>query len=435
MEQQRLRMRYGLYALQSTLESGEVFHRCFIVLRDEYGMIVRFTRLQDYADVYDGKNAKPLTADPAKKLSCIVSMLNYILVDHGEQFQIRSIFDITKNMLEEFFTEYALEVLPDGTYRTAATIEKCIAVVTHFMWNLTRSFAGYMKVSAEELYETRTMKTSGSGKEAKTVPAFQIIYHAYEKPILRDMPVKVLELLIPLAFRYTRDIAFALCLQAFAGLRAGEVCNVRQETSPYGAGIRITEMNGSVRKIEIDLRREYCLRSDGVSVGGIKKERLQCVYPPFFTVFMRAYELHQSYLQDRRFEKQYCPMFVNGQGKAMTYEGYRQRFHKLICEYLRPLLLKNEDPELHLYGQLLCEHSLGLHTLRHWYTVQLVLMGENIAGIQYWRGDKNPASAFQYLQNKGDLNRELYDAGCRLADMLMNTEEYRYDGKDDSLSV
>jgi len=72
---------------------------------------------------------------------------------------------------------------------------------------------------------------------------------------------------------------------------------------------------------------------------------------------------------------------------------------------------------------LLYENRLGLHALRHWFSVQLVLNGEDIGQIQYWRGDKTPESAFLYLQNKGDLVRELEDAGDALSKMLMNCGE------------
>lgn len=114
-------------------------------------------------------------------------------------------------------------------------------------------------------------------------------------------------------------------------------------------------------------------------------------------------------------------MFVNQNGKAMSYENYRQRFKKLINAHLRPLLVKSSDPELRIYGQLLYENNLGTHAMRHWYTVQLVLRGEDIANIQFWRGDKNPESAFTYLQNKGELTRELKESNERLMEILLET--------------
>ena len=112
-------------------------------------------------------------------------------------------------------------------------------------------------------------------------------------------------------------------------------------------------------------------------------------------------------------------MFINSRGKAMRYQNYLDRFHELVEEHFRPELLKSSDPELSLYGQLLSTNTLGPHSLRHWYTVQLVLWGEGVAGIEYWRGDTNPQSALTYLRNKGDLNRELRMTNDAFADLFM----------------
>jgi hypothetical protein len=110
----------------------------------------------------------------------------------------------------------------------------------------------------------------------------------------------------------------------------------------------------------------------------------------------------------------------------MTYADYRSKFQRLITEYLRPALLDHEDPECRLYGQLLYERSLGLQALRHWYSVQLALMGEDIAGLQYWRGDSSPESALVYLQNKSDLVKELSLANDMLADFLVKEGDLLY---------
>lgn len=112
-------------------------------------------------------------------------------------------------------------------------------------------------------------------------------------------------------------------------------------------------------------------------------------------------------------------MFVDNNRMAMTYKTYARRFTTLVDNHFRPVLLECDDPECRIYGQLLYENNLTLHSLRHWYSVQLVLHGEDIAQIQYWRGDKNPESAFTYLQNKGDLVRELEEANNFLAEMLL----------------
>jgi len=46
--------------------------------------------------------------------------------------------------------------------------------------------------------------------------------------------------------------------------------------------------------------------------------------------------------------------------------------------------------------------------------------------LQFWRGDKDPQSAFLYLQNKGDLMRELSKSNEMLAAILM-AEGKRYE--------
>ena len=85
--------------------------------------------------------------------------------------------------------------------------------------------------------------------------------------------------------------------------------------------------------------------------------------------------------------------------------------------------MKSGDPELRLYGQKLCENTLTPHSLRHWFTVQLVLRGATISEVQHWRGDSNPQSAFEYLQDKGDLAKELKETDSRLLELLMKTGE------------
>ena len=420
MDPLELNQRYAVYSIRNTVENSLIYARSFIVIKNGYGVIVRFTHFQEYAGVYVNGTYRPLTSNPEAKLYYICDMLNYCLVDHGAHFGIRHVFSITKEMLAEYFDHYAMEQLSNGSHHSRQSVERCISTVTAFMAKLTSKYGGFMKLRKADLYTEKAVVLKKGKMVKRTVPAFQATGIEDHDGAFRDIPTKAVEMLLPMAFRYARDIAFGLCLQAFAGLRAGEVCNVRQETSPLGPGIRFVEVDGSVREISIDLRRELALRSDGAEVGEIKKERVQLVYPAFRGAFCRAYELHKEYLQGVEFEKEYAPMFVNSRGKAMSYESYRKKFKNLIDGHLRPALLASEDPELRIYGQLLCENSLGTHCLRHWFTVQLVLRGEDIGNIQYFRGDRNPETAFLYLQNKGDLNRELKESNEKLIQFLMD---------------
>lgn len=423
----RVLYRYAVFEHKLVFEEGNAYTRSFIVLKNQYDVIVHFTSFHNYIDAYAKGICIPLASDAKAKMHYVCMMLNYIFIYSHDTFGIGHVFHIEKWMLDEFFQDYALEKQSNGSYRSRQSIEKCIFTVTGFFRKLIREFGGYMKITSNELYIEKTIFTRQGKRQKKLSSNFKVRMMKTESTIFRDIPTKAFQVLINQAFTQMPEIAFAICISAFAGLRPGEVCNVRQEGSPLGSGLEITFFNGTVKSVEIDLRVEYRLRSDGVRVGGIKKERRQRVYPAFLPAFCKAYEFHKSLIYDKG-EKEYCPMFMGSYGKAMTYFNYRSKFQRLITEYVRPALLRHTDPECRLYGQLLYEHRLGPQACRHWFTVQLVLMGETVAGLQYWRGDSNPESALTYLQNKGDLVKELSAANDLLAEFMVGEGGGFYDG-------
>jgi len=414
----RSRYRYAVYERKLIRDGTMAYSRSFIVLKNQYGVIVHFTDFHKYTVTYDGTVYRPIASDAREKLVYVCDMLNYLMVDRYETTGVSHVFQINRDMLEMFFRDYALETLPNGTHRSRQSIEKCVLSVTMFFRKLCRKYGGYMETTIDQLYDESSLHGDRSRKRKKSAPNFQVWGIPENKRIFRDIPTKVFALLLNQAFKHTPEIAFAVCVQAFAGLRPGEAMNLRQANSPLGAGVTITIIDGIAKSVEFDLTREYVLRSDGIVCGKIKKERRQKVYPAFLPAFTAAYERHQKYLRSKNFETAYCPIFVNSRGKAMTYADYHWQFKRLVEDYLRPTLLEHEDAECRLYGQLLYENALGSHSLRHWFSVALVLMGEDIAQLQYWRGDSNPESALSYLQNKGELMRELSAANESFAEIL-----------------
>jgi integrase len=412
--------RYGLYFRKLTAPGGAVYTRPIIVLRNRFGDIVRFTRLHSFAEPFSGSVSAPLTSSSNEKLYHVCAMLNYILIEQYDRFGIDHIFHVNWEAINTFFHIYAYEQSVNGKFRSRETIERCVNNVADFFRRLKSKHGGYVLLEIDELFTEKTGFNRHGQQITKQVPLFQVKHIPHYTETFRELPTKAFKILLNLAFRYAPDIALAICLQAFAGLRAGEVCNVRQECSPVGSGIILTRTGDGLRKVEIDLTRELPMRSDGVFVGKIKRERKQCIYPAFLQAFNTAYGYHRAWLSCKDFEADYCPMFVNSKGLALTYKNYSLRFENLITSHFRKALLGDEDPMMRIYGQLLYENKLGTHALRHWYSVQLVLRGEGIAQIQYWRGDKSPESAFAYLQNKGDLISELEYSGGQLIDLLMD---------------
>ena len=419
----RKKYRYSLYNHKLIANNGEVYERHFIVIKNKFGIIVHFTKLHNYVGVYDDKVFAPLTSDAETKLRYVCMMLNYVLATNYDKFHIDHIFKISKESLGCFFRDYAQEMLANGEYRSQQSVEKCVYAVAMFFRKLRHKFGGHMLLHESDFITETTVFDKRGRQRVKKIPAFQVKGFPKQKNIFRELPTKAFQLLLSLAFRYSPDIVFAICLQAFAGLRAGEVMSVRQEGSPLGNGLIFTYFEGEVRKIEIDLTKELPLRSDGVICAKIKKERRQCVYPPFLNAFYQAYKHHKHFLSGKKFEAEYCPMFINTKGLAMTYDDYSRRFTSLIENHFRSELLESDNLECRIYGQLLYENKLSSHVLRHWFSVQLVLCGEDIAQIQYWRGDKSPESALNYLQNKGDLVKELETANDLFAGIITTLGE------------
>jgi len=413
----RAHYHYAVYEHRLIYDATRAYTRAFIVLKNQYDVIVHFTGLHKYVDAYTKGICVPMTSDGKAKMHYVCAMLNYVLIDNHDKLHVEHIFNIDKKMLEAFFQDFALAKRRDGGVKGHQAIEKCVFAVTAFFRKLCRNYEGYMKISSKDLYNEKIVFSKRGKAKKKLTPNFTVRTTPTIKTTLRDIPTKVFQVIVNQAFSHAPEIVFAICLQAFAGLRPGEICNVRQESSPLGPGITITIVSGVVKRVEIDLTARYSLRSDGVRCGGIKRIRHQQVYHAFIPAFCKAYEHHKNLLSDN-YETDYAPMFVGKQGKAMTYPNYRNKFQALITKHVRPELLKSDDPECRLYGQLLYENKLSPHAMRHWFSVQLALMGEDIAGMQFWRGDTSPESAFVYLQNKGDLIKELSAANEMLADFL-----------------
>ena len=140
------RLRYAVYSVRNALQDGLIYSRAFIVVKNGYNVITRFTRLQEYAGIYVHGTYKPITSTPETKLHFICHFLNYALVEHGSELGLRHVFGITKPVLEQFFSHYALEKQPDGSYRSQESVERCISTVTDFMSRLCSRFNGYARI-------------------------------------------------------------------------------------------------------------------------------------------------------------------------------------------------------------------------------------------------------------------------------------------------
>lgn len=409
---------FSVYDHKLVIQDSRLIIIKLIVIRNNKE-IVRFTRLHKYISIGKTKASVRIDSNSGNKGYFICQMLNYIFIDHINKYKISRIQDISREHLEDFMYDYSMKHEHDLKYPTEKTVNACVYAIIDFMENYLKVH-DYKRWKQHEFYDIVTYYNKKKHRhEEKKVPSFRVVYNGKNKTIFRDMPNSVFNLILSYAATYYREIFFMMALSAFTGMRPSEVCNVRQETSPLGKGIFIYKRENKIEKVKIDINEEKQLRSDLVSVGGIKKGRWQEVYPKFYSSFIKSYELHKEYLSQQKFEGEFCPMFVDSHGMAMTYDNYYRIFRNMIDE-LKPILANNPDQEISTYGHMLLQNNISPHIFRHWFSVKLVLYGEDVAGLQHWRGDKSPLSAINYLKNKGELAKQLAYTNEAMFDFMLD---------------
>lgn len=423
---------FGIYELRCLADNGEQVLRYFIVIKDENGLIWKWTRLAQYADTRTGV-VSSITRSNYKKVRYVTQMLNYFFCGPDTSHRIRRFSQITHEKMSDYFEHYAKTPSErTGRYRTQLQVSECILICTQFVDNLLKDG---VKLAAkkkelwkkEEKLERQGGQIHSYQKKTTTIPNFHVTCFSEDKqPIFRDIPNQVLQRMFQLAFRYMPHLVMPMALGTFAGLRPGECCQVQQE---FVGGFQCQYVAGRLHAVTFDLTRIRQLRSDGICTGSIKRRRKQKVYPGFLEAFQRILQFQKRYLEQVGFEPEFAPLVVNSRGVAMTTAAYSSAFQKLVEVYLRPSLLQDEDPYMQQYGQMLLENKLGPHALRHWFSVALVLDGVNATLLQYYRGDRDIESSYVYVTNKSELVKQYQKTTAGMVDEILKEGVY-YAGKE-----
>lgn len=398
-------LRFSVYDHKLVYDEDHLLNRQLIVLKDEYGNIVGWTNFHKYARGGKKSLAKSLYAGPNKRCTMACLFLNYVFFD---KYHIKKLTDVKANMVKDFLNDYGLCNLPgdnERTHRGKETVNLCISQIIDFL-DLMIQDNPQCKMKIDDLYRKEKVfsKTKKKYFERK-VPIFEVNYRPKVKKIFRDIPEGAFQIIMNEIVTNHRNILMLAALSAFAGMRPSECCNVRREDSPLGPGIVFEVIDGEVTGVTIDISEEKNLRSDLISVGGIKKERMQKVYPAFIEAFMSCYDMYMSYIENSPCEAEYGALTNTSTGKAYTYDSYYMEFRKAVNDCI-PIMLEDEDPQVVNYGHLLQENRISPHILRHWFSVKLTLYGEDVAGLMNWRGDKSPESALTYLMDKSELEKQ-----------------------------
>ena len=382
---------------------GQYIKRPLIAIRDSDGLLY-FTDFHKYCT--SPATIRNIASSDESRIYAVVPLLNFAFFIKG----IKKLDDLTVDIVQEYLTAYGLCNLPwddDNTRRKETTVQKTVAYILDFLNSFIDDRKGHCRMKKNDLFQYKHYRNKRGQVRKRKVPTFEIRFlDSPADTIFRDIPNRAFLLLFNHIRVAHKEMLGVVMLQAFAGLRPSEACNVRREDSPIGPGIIFTRVGHDVRRIQIDLTAERVLRSDLVFVGGIKKERMAEVPDIFISAFIDAYEDYLHYLISVPYEKAYAPFSVNTRGLALTYDSYYQMFKKIIKTEMIPIYLADDDAETVIYGRMLLEHNLAPHVFRHWFTVQLILSGVNDIGtLMFYRGDKSPQSALTYIEGKGELEK------------------------------
>ncbi|HGI4443616.1 TPA: site-specific integrase, partial [Streptococcus agalactiae] len=143
-------MRFVVYKHSLVLGDNNIVTKQFIVLKHDDGNL-QFTDFHRY--VKSTSRIKSISDDGNKRFSYVVKFLNFIFGTSG----LKSIDQLTLEMVREFFTLYGLSQLPgDREKRKKSTVEKCVNAVLDFLTLYLSEREGKAKLKAEELYSTTT---------------------------------------------------------------------------------------------------------------------------------------------------------------------------------------------------------------------------------------------------------------------------------------
>jgi integrase len=404
-------------------------HEWYLISIGCSGMILRLTDHHRYVGAAKTKYAYHIDNDSVRR---VCNFLTYVLFKHYSKYKIDRITDISFQSAVDYMNEYSKTKNSKGIYPSRQSVEKEQNAICHFMKNIGNKRIDYREhYYAKKILIKESDKNKSAARKKKTKVAWEYEITAKylnneSNNLIRDIPQKAIPIILRAIRREAPDLLLGACLQLCAGLREGEVVNVRRSNSIYYGGIRYRKENGKFTSFEVDLTKEYLLRSDGKTTGNIKRKRTQAVYPIFLDIIQDAYEEHLKLIDANDIEPE-APMFVNekrssvtGKKMAISKQSYCNRISKIIFKTVVPELLKSDDSELKTYGMMLNESSWGLHAFRHWFTVQLVLNGEDLNGIAFWRGDTSLESAYIYLQNKGEIMRKYQKANDIVANKIID---------------
>ena len=403
------------------LRREHVFLSHPVLLSPEYNTMQRFPCIGLYHKVTGVPVAFPrceqwilplnrveLKADETlrKKVSCVCNFLNFILW----KTTCNTLREVDLNVLRGWIESYRETY--DGDDRDPLEWQQGICVVYNFLLTYIKE-----NPSPELVLKPSDLFTPVSSKPGKKNTFWtpkespNLLFVKPPRKFERKNRVLLewhLELLLEEAQKYDTMLVPGIALQAYAGLREGEIVNIS-----WSKISRIEGGYGQIRKVSLDLWDEApYAKADKkkTGFGSIKIYRTQDVYPGFKDKVLHILSNHERYLISLGLSTgPDMPVLYNHFGEPMSVSTYRGRLKDLFYGRFVPALRHLSDkqgtwsengPYIDAYER----DYPAAHMLRHWYTMYL-LTHEKLSEseVAKWRGDGRLESIQNYVHANSDM--------------------------------
>lgn len=410
-------------------EDGSIKEFFFIVLNNKLSKRMKITGYSKFL-IVELLNKRSTTIDSYCKV--IVSFLNYVFFDNYDKYCIKDIREIKF----EHGNDYIRDLNEGKIGRKKKTKDSIIKVenkLTKFYYFLSKEISNLKYIKKGD-FEFVNIKIKNSAKEKLVLKSKFLVFYNDTTPSKRIKSISnfLFSEIIKTCEIYYPELVLAICLQAFGGLRKGEVCNVSKDK------VNFYKIGKGFGWFTIDLRKKTLLRDDLINVGNIKKPRIQPIHPVFLKVFKEVYENHLELISKSK--NKYGAFFLTKHDKAMTEGSYNQKFKRIIkltiqrlsdSSYINKESEKNSENHFGLnvitnYYESASEINklssakINTHIFRHFFT-QFVASLDNRSAteIAYWRGDSSLESAIVYLTGSPVVDESIKDIQSEVYKMLI----------------
>ena len=340
-----------------------------------------------------------------KKAVHICSFLNYILWST----ECKSVNEIGFNDIRGFLRYYREK--DDGSQRSREDWKRCIRDVYDFLSFyqecnkdiLTFGYDASMLIRNENVIDLDNKNTV-----LKTYSHLGVTPPRKTRKRTPLLAQEYLDMFLLECEKYAPMIVLGVALQAYGGLREGEVVNLTRSSLRliYGGF-------GIIDDIIINLQDHapFAIKNNRKSsFGRINILRDQRIYEDFIPDVLEYYNKHESLLSHHNASEQPdAPLFINKYGRPMSVQTYTATIKEIFIKHFLPNLKKScltngnwakNAPYIEAYEK---EYP-GAQMFRDWFTLYLLTKTAlTDAEISDLRGDSSPNSLnnFRFKNSEG----------------------------------